>query len=263
MPQMTVALRGMRPLEIMPICPLKPLGPAEHRNYVSHFRGSRMRAMIAHLVAAVTLALTVDFANGAPKKEVLPVGISAPPLHALTLDARPVPGWNALRGKVVVVDFWATWCPPCIAAFPKFNALVERYGPRGVQFYSITYEPADAVSSFLGKHPLLTTIAVDDDFRDFRAYNAWGIPVAYVFDRAGKLAGIMHPDELNNDVIDAVLAGRRPDAKPATPWSDPKGAEDYFRSLQKEMKKNAPSTSHSLNASPSIPSPPAQTSNNP
>jgi len=195
-----------------------------------------MRTQVATLFVAGLIAISVAFASDAPKTQVLPVGVPAPRLRALKLDGQPIPLWNALRGKVVIVGFWATWCSPCVAAFPKFNALVARYSSQEVEFFSITYEPANAVNGFVQKHPLLTTIAVDDDFSGFRAYNAWGIPVAYIFDRHGKLAGVMHPDELSSDIIDAVLDGRTPYVKPATPWSDPQGAEKYFKSLQKEMK---------------------------
>jgi thiol-disulfide isomerase/thioredoxin len=198
-----------------------------------------MQAKTAWFFLTALIIASSGTASDAVKGDVarvLPTGISAPVLHANALDGRAIPTWKALKGKVVVVDFWATWCPPCIASFPKFNALVDRYASQGVEFFSITYEPASAVTAFVAKHPLRTTIAVDDDFSDFRAYNAWGIPVAYVFDRSGKLAAVTHPDNLSADVINAVLAGHKPKAKPATPWSDPAGAEKYFKSLQDDLK---------------------------
>jgi len=187
------------------------------------------------------LVAKAGYASETQKAIVLPPGIPAPALRAKMLDGDSVPEWKTLKGKVVVVDFWATWCTPCVAAFPKFNALVDRYAPQKVQFFSITYEPVKTVNAFVARHPLHTTIAIDDDFSDFRSYNSWGIPVAYVVDRNGKLAAVIHPDRLTNDVIDAVLAGRKPDAQAAAPWPDPAGAEKYFRSLQDDLKSGKPS----------------------
>src|SRR4051812_29158458 len=101
----------------------------------------------AFILFALLIA-TAGYASETQKALVLPPGISAPALRAKVLDGDSVPEWKTLKGKVVVVDFWATWCTPCVAAFPKFNALVDRYAPQKVQFFSITYEPVKAVNAF-------------------------------------------------------------------------------------------------------------------
>src|SRR6185437_7368319 len=57
--------------------------------------------------------------------------------------------WDALRGKVVVLEFWATWCPTCVKSIPHFNALVDELKDKPVQFISITDEDPATVRSFL------------------------------------------------------------------------------------------------------------------
>ena len=54
-------------------------------------------------------------------------------------------------GKVLVVNFWATWCPPCLEEMPAFKALQERYGPDGVQFLGIALDDADNVRRFIAE----------------------------------------------------------------------------------------------------------------
>jgi hypothetical protein len=77
-------------------------------------------------------------------------------------------------------------------------------------------------------------VGIDDDLATFRAFAAWGIPVVYIFDRGGKLVSAVHPDNLTPDVISAALRGEVPRVKQSTPWSDPRGAEEYFRKNQRE-----------------------------
>ncbi len=77
---------------------------------------------------------------------------SAPPIEAgLPLPEMMAEGWlntdrplsrDALLGKIVVIDCWATWCPPCRAAMPKLAKLVAQYQPLGVEFVGLTPEPA-------------------------------------------------------------------------------------------------------------------------
>jgi thiol-disulfide isomerase/thioredoxin len=173
----------------------------------------------------------------APQKLTLAVGDARPTLDFTFLDGARAPTWDDLKGKVVVVDFWATWCAPCIAAFPKLNELERAFRGRDVVFLSVSYEPARWVRDFLAKHPLETRVATDNDFATFKAFNAWGIPAVYVFDGSGRIVAVVHPTKLDATVIDAALGGRIPAVVQAQPWSDPKGAEEYFRKTRAEQEE--------------------------
>jgi thiol-disulfide isomerase/thioredoxin len=80
--------------------------------------------------------------------------------------------WNDLDNRVVVLDFWATWCPPCIESVPHLNQLVREFQDSSVTFISITYEPEHMVKPFLEKYPLRTIIGIDNDFAMFKSYKA-------------------------------------------------------------------------------------------
>jgi thiol-disulfide isomerase/thioredoxin len=140
--------------------------------------------------------------------------------------------WDSLAGEVVILDFWATWCPPCIETFPHLNELVERFADEPVRFISISYETEESVLSFLDEHPLATTVALDNDFATFRAFVAWGIPNLVIVNRKGRIAGVIHPIDLTEDVIEEVLAGRIPAVQQAEAYPDPDGAEKLFRTLR-------------------------------
>jgi thiol-disulfide isomerase/thioredoxin len=136
-----------------------------------------------------------------------------------------------LLGKFLVIDFWATWCAPCIASFPTLNRLESAFADRPIAFYSVTYESPSKIQPVLDQHPLETTIGFDNDFATFSAFKAWGIPAIYIFNPEGRLVSALHPEDLTEQVLEEVLSGGIPDLEQSRGWPDPEGAEEYFRSL--------------------------------
>lgn len=183
------------------------------------------------MLAAFSLASSLSAADEAPNNPPMKIGTVRPAIDFVTANGQH-PDWDALKGKIVVLDFWATWCGPCIANIPKMNALERQFTGKGVVFYSITYEKSGAAQAFVATHPMNATIGLDNDLQTFKSLNAWGIPVVYIFDGTGKLIVDIHPDHLDAGVIDSVLAGKKPSFIEAQAWSDPAGAETYFRSLR-------------------------------
>lgn len=138
---------------------------------------------------------------------------------------------ESLLGRFVVIDFWATWCAPCIAAFPTLNELEKAFSDRPIAFYSVTYETPAMIAPVLEDNPLETAIGLDNDFATFKAFKAWGIPATYIFNPEGVLVSALHPMHLTAEVLETVLAGEIPDVEQSRGWEDPEGAEEYFRSL--------------------------------
>ena len=165
------------------------------------------------------------------------IGTERPELSLHLLSGGSDPKWQTLEGQVVVMDFWATWCTPCIDSIPHLNELHTKFEKEKVKFFSVTYEPPGYVREFLKEHPMAAEVAIDDSFNTFKTFRAWGIPVIFIFDAKGKLVATVHPNNLTPEVLYAALRGEVPKVKQATPWHDPAEAESYFRKLQLELKE--------------------------
>lgn len=192
------------------------------------------RRLIALSIFLTALTPTATFADTEAKDPdafyTLRIGDSMPEVDFQLADGTKVERQDLLGGYVLI-DFWATWCAPCIATFPKLNELESRFSDRPIDFYSVTYEPASMTESVLVQNPLETPIGFDNDFTTFSSFRAWGIPATYIFDPEGTLVSALHPADLTSEVLDAVLAGKIPEVEQSRGWEDPEGAEEYFRSL--------------------------------
>jgi thiol-disulfide isomerase/thioredoxin len=94
---------------------------------------------------------------------------------------------SALRGKLVLVNFWATWCPPCREEMPSLAQLARSYDPGSFEVVTVSVDDGWApVEKFLGKETPFK-VALDEGARTSRAYGTTQYPESYLVDREGKV----------------------------------------------------------------------------
>jgi thiol-disulfide isomerase/thioredoxin len=104
-------------------------------------------------------------------------------------QTQPLDQW---RGKVLVVNFWATWCPPCLKEIPEFIRMQARYRERGLQFVGVAIDQPEKVAPFAEKmsfnYPVLIGALDAVELLRTLGNQHGGLPFTVVFDRNGMLA---------------------------------------------------------------------------
>jgi thiol-disulfide isomerase/thioredoxin len=130
------------------------------------------------------------------------IGSAAPPFAVPGLDGTTI-DLASLRGQVVVVDFWATWCKPCAVTTPHLDKLAKAHPT--LRVIGVSDEDRDDVVGYLAKHPVSYTQALDAGGKATRDYLIQGLPTVYVIDKTGVVrytaVGVPDFDELDAAII--------------------------------------------------------------
>jgi peroxiredoxin len=143
------------------------------------------------------------------------VGKPAPDFHLEMLDGKKFHLADH-KGKVIILDFWATWCGPCLQAMPQVERAATAFKDQGVQLVAVNLqETAAQVNALLDRQQLKVAVALDRDGKVADQYKAVAIPQTVVIDREGKIArlyvgGGAHLEDQLRGAIESVLAGGKP-----------------------------------------------------
>ena len=135
------------------------------------------------------------------------------------LDGNPV-SLADLRGKVVWLNFWASWCPPCQQETPILRELSERYRDRGLEIIGVSVQETsvDDVESYAERYQLPYTIGFDGSGHIFHAYKVYALPTQFFVDTEGRIVEVVNGpvDEAGaSALIESLLPA--PSASPSGP----------------------------------------------
>ncbi|CED59386.1 Thiol:disulfide interchange protein DsbE, putative [Moritella viscosa] len=114
--------------------------------------------------------------------------VSQAPIFALPGIDNTQVNLEDYRGKVVLVDFWASWCTPCIRSFPWMDEMVEKYGEKGFVVIAINMDQESILATkFLQRYPNKLTIAFDPQGAVAEQYEIMGLPNSFILNKKGEI----------------------------------------------------------------------------
>lgn len=192
---------------------------------------------------ALNVIVALALIGGAQAAEL---GTKAAPLDiAKWVKGEPVDLSKTDGKQVTVVEFWATWCPPCIASIPHLTELQKKYKDKNVRVIGISDESPSVVSSFVSRQgdKIGYTVAVDNNRKTSKGYmeafGIPGIPHAFIVDQKGKVVWHDHPSGNLEEVLDLVVAGKFDNAAREKLVADRKAREAKQRQAIEAIDKYA------------------------
>jgi thiol-disulfide isomerase/thioredoxin len=177
--------------------------------YVQHHHGDKWVVDDGQLLVAnrMSIAAYEGIKKQKAAREAILVG-KLPAIEATAwLNTDDGPTWEALRGKVVLIDFWATWCGPCVAKLPGLQALYDKYADRGLAVVGIhSSQDADTCAAFLEEHRYTFSVALDTG-KTAEAFAISGWPTYFLIDRDGKVVQSFTHQLPSEEAVEALLDG--------------------------------------------------------
>lgn len=154
----------------------------------------------------VTKAVATQQTKQAIKKQFVSMGI-APDFELPKLDGTPVK-LSSMKGKIVILDFWATWCPPCRKMIPELTKIYNNYKSKGVEILAVSLDEGgtQTVQSFVDNANIAYTVLLGsrEVSRKFGQINA--IPTSFIIDREGNIRD-KHIGYRNAKDMETVIKG--------------------------------------------------------
>ncbi len=107
--------------------------------------------------------------------------------------------------KLLLIDFWATHCAPCVTSIPEVNALHDKFAPKGLLIIGLSDETEAKVKPFLEKHPMRYASAIEGSKSLQKALRIKAIPYAIFVDRNGKIVWRGQPDDITDELVESLL----------------------------------------------------------
>lgn len=153
------------------------------------------------------------------------LGRKAPVFEANAPGGEPVDMGEVLGEKIVILDFWATWCGPCVAAMPKIDKVADEYADKDVVLYAVNQgEDAETVNNFLERLGIEVPVALDTEGEAAGMYSVEGLPTTVIVGKDGRVQ-VVHVgfsealEDTLREELDALLEGADLAADEINEWN--------------------------------------------
>jgi len=162
--------------------------------------------MIRNLIVSAVLCLLARSASAGWLEFFNGVSIDAqPPLEFAYLKSAP-----KTEGRLVLVDFWATWCEPCRTSIPKLNDIHAKFAEKGLVVIGVTKEAKEEVVPFVAKFPMHYFVGLDLQGKFTDSLSVRALPYALIASPSGKVVWRGQPSALSDSEIERLMTEHRP-----------------------------------------------------
>lgn len=155
------------------------------------------------------LAAKDEWLEGNAEQRVVLNAMHGKPAPALTVENwinSEAMSMDDLKGKIVVLDFWATWCGPCIASIPKNNSIAEKYADKGVVFIGVCHpRGVEKMAETVSEHGIRFPVAADPSGATNEAYRVNSYPDYFIIDRQGRVVVADARNNVVEEILDELL----------------------------------------------------------
>lgn len=138
-------------------------------------------------IRMMAIVVATTLVAGAADRRILAGSTSMPDVTLHDADGTAV-RLAGFHGKVLLVDFWASWCVPCKTSFPALDALYREYQPKGLEVVAVNLdEQRKSADTFLAAHPHRMPVLFDPQGVAPQAFGVKGMPTSYLIDRSGTI----------------------------------------------------------------------------
>lgn len=161
-------------------------GPGRAKRMAGVSSGAKKSIVFFILIAAAALLLLVLVPKGSRGPRIIGQGDRAPEFTLTTLDGKRA-SLSDFRNKVVMVHFWATWCPPCVEEMPTIEKLYRDFPDKDLEILAVSVDEGgpEAVRSFLKTNKLALPVLLDPGAAVSKSYGTYKFPETYILDRSG------------------------------------------------------------------------------
>jgi|WetSurMetagenome_2_1015567.scaffolds.fasta_scaffold45624_5 peroxiredoxin len=139
---------------------------------------------IVGLIILASFFYILDSSSSSHQSSDSAMNGAAPQFTLHDVDGRPI-SLSSYRGKVVILDFWAPWCPPCRREIPDFISLQNQYASQGLQVIGIGLDQPSNVASFVQRYGVNYPVVIGDDAISNSYGGVSGIPTTFIIDKQG------------------------------------------------------------------------------